>query len=366
MDEATKRALLAKNQKIIDMVIERAKRDFPDDISLIGLTGSFGTGDFHERSDLDLIIVNETERGWKICRCFILGDVGYDVYCTPWSPRLEAQSRLESPMLGCLLDMEILYCARPEAMEKLEALRRRALDELAKGFGPDCVARARKRVDEAKRRYAELALAQDLCDARFAAGKMLLSLVDAIVQLNDDYIRRGVKRYKEELSGYDRVPPSFFQRWEALVAAKGMSELRDAALSLLACVDGYCAEIDASVSPSPHPTRESLRGTYEELWCNCRNKILNATQSGDTSYAFLAGIGAQDFLDEMSRDKGTTRIKLMQAFEADDLEAFASAFLAAMDKYLEEYKKVSLEVERYESLDELYASFMAEGQEKTR
>nr|WP_246318128.1 nucleotidyltransferase domain-containing protein [Paenibacillus taichungensis] len=66
------------------MVIERAKRDFLDDIAIIGLTGSFSTGDFHEKSDLDLIIINNTERGWGISDCFILDDVGYDIYCTPF------------------------------------------------------------------------------------------------------------------------------------------------------------------------------------------------------------------------------------------------------------------------------------------
>jgi len=58
MNEAMKQLLLSKNEKIINMVIERAKRDFLDDIAIIGLSGSFSTGDFHEKSDLDLIIIN--------------------------------------------------------------------------------------------------------------------------------------------------------------------------------------------------------------------------------------------------------------------------------------------------------------------
>ena len=54
-----------QNELLINMVIERARRDFLDDIAIIGLTGSFSTGDFHEKSDLDLIIINNTERGWE-------------------------------------------------------------------------------------------------------------------------------------------------------------------------------------------------------------------------------------------------------------------------------------------------------------
>jgi len=75
MDELKKQELFEKNDKIANMVIERAKRDFPDDIAIIGLSGSFQTDDFHENSDLDLIIINNTPKGWEISDCFILGNV---------------------------------------------------------------------------------------------------------------------------------------------------------------------------------------------------------------------------------------------------------------------------------------------------
>ena len=41
--------LMDKNEKITNMIIERIKRDYPDDIALIGVTGSFATNDFHEK-----------------------------------------------------------------------------------------------------------------------------------------------------------------------------------------------------------------------------------------------------------------------------------------------------------------------------
>ncbi len=121
MDEMTKQRLLDKNRKLINMVIERAKRDFPDDIAVIALTGSYSTGDFYEKSDLDLIIINSTERGWKISSCFILDDIGYDIYCTPWEPRIEAQADLTGPVISCLANMEILYCAKPEYLDKFNS-----------------------------------------------------------------------------------------------------------------------------------------------------------------------------------------------------------------------------------------------------
>ncbi len=98
-----------KNQKLINMVLEKIKRDLVDDIAIVGLTGSFSREDFHEKSDLDLIIVNDTDKGWEIAKCFILNDVGYDIYCTPWKWRLEEQSKLESYATGSLVDLNIIY-----------------------------------------------------------------------------------------------------------------------------------------------------------------------------------------------------------------------------------------------------------------
>lgn len=38
MDDLTKQPLIEKNENMIRMVVERAKRDFPEDIAIIRLT----------------------------------------------------------------------------------------------------------------------------------------------------------------------------------------------------------------------------------------------------------------------------------------------------------------------------------------
>ncbi|WP_339820141.1 hypothetical protein MKZ15_04475 [Paenibacillus sp. FSL R7-0216] len=63
MEDLKRQQLLEKNENIIRMVIERAQRDFSEDIAIIGVTDSFRTGDYHEKSDLDLIVINNTDRG---------------------------------------------------------------------------------------------------------------------------------------------------------------------------------------------------------------------------------------------------------------------------------------------------------------
>lgn len=358
MDERTKQALFDKNNKIINMVIERAKRDFPEDIAIIGLTGSFSTGDFHEKSDLDLIIINNTDRGWEIASCFILEDVGYDIYCTPWETRIEAEASLKSPMISCLVDLQILYCAKSEYLDKFNAYKQRALDTLAKPIGKECIQRGKECIDIAKQEYANALLSDNVGTVRYAAGGVLYNLINAVVNLNNTYMKRGVKRYLEQLATFQYIPEEFEKKYMAVVNAKTIYEMRNASLEILKCIIALYDEMYENLVEQPLPTYDNLSGTYEEFWCNYRNKVIASTKSKDKSYAYHVALGAQGFLDEMTKDRGTKKFDLMKYFHADDLPAFKEAFFRLMDEYLEEYKKVGRKVERYDSIEQLYNHFM--------
>lgn len=359
MTEAKRKEIFDKNQKIIDMVIEKAKTKFPEDIAIIGLTGSFSTGDYHEKSDLDLIIINNTPRGWEIAYGFIYDDVGYDIYCTPWETRIEDQSKLESPMVSCLVELQILYCAKPEYLERLKAYQQQALELLAKPIGKECLDRARKSLDNAKRNYADTTLSEDLGAVRYASGNVIYEIVNALTSMNNTYIKRGVKRYLEDIRSHQYLPDGFEERYRAVIEANTIEEIRSAAAALLRSVSDLFDTMYRDFVPKPEPTYDNLWGTYEELWCNCRNKVLDSTGSGDASYAFLAILGAQNYLDEMREVFGTRKFDLMRHFDAKHLDRCRDAFLRAMEEYLDEYRKVGRTVERFDRFEDLYDRFMS-------
>ena len=56
------------NQKIIQAIIEKANKVCPDSLALIGIYGSVATADTHEKSDLDLLILIEDEKGYKLAK----------------------------------------------------------------------------------------------------------------------------------------------------------------------------------------------------------------------------------------------------------------------------------------------------------
>ena len=347
-----------KNEKILNMIIERVKRDFSDDIAIIGISGSFSTEDYHEKSDLDLIIINNTERAEEISECFILDDIGYDVYCTSWEGRIKDQSNLDSEMISCLTDLKIVYCAKPEYMDRFNTYRQKALDLLAKPTGKECLEQAKKYINTAKQHYAETMISDDAGTVKYASCGVVYYLINALVRMNNTCIKRGIKRYREEILAYKYLPDNFDEMYMSAIESKSIGDMRNTSQKMLKSVVALYDEMREKFVKKPTPTYDDIDGTYEELWSNCRNKVILSCDMGDKSYAYHAAMGAQNYLDEMTEMTGTKKFDLMKYFYADNLQIFKEAFLSAMDEYLDEYKKVGKNVNKFDTFEQLYEFFM--------
>ena len=113
-----------RNRLLIDAILEKERRLCPGSIALIGIYGSFLTGDVHPRSDLDLLILINDDRGRQLAETFIEDDrqVGHDLYCTS-RESLREDARYTDPNIAKLMDSEIVYCADASARAELEELR---------------------------------------------------------------------------------------------------------------------------------------------------------------------------------------------------------------------------------------------------
>jgi predicted nucleotidyltransferase len=358
MTEEMKKCLLGKNQNLIDMVIEKAKRDFPEDIAIVGLTGSFSTGDFHEKSDLDLIIINNTQRGWKISKSFIYDDVGYDIYCTPWETRIEEEANLESPGVSSLLEMKILYYAKPEDLEKLRSYQQRARKLLAEPIGESCIYRGEKSIVLAKQSFAQMMLEESIGSVRYYSSEVMYHLVNSIVALNNTYLKRGIKRYFEEISAYRYLPENFEGIYWNILRSRTVTEIRATTQAFLKSVISLSEKMRRELVPSPKPTKENMRGTYEELWSNYRNKVMKSAEEKDLSYAYWTAMGAQNFLNEMTKENGTPKFDLMARFDPKYLGGLKKAFEEIAEEYRKIYDTVGLSVEKFSTFEELYRNFM--------
>src|SRR5512145_1035041 len=127
MEQVLIKQLKDRNDRIIAAIIKKAGLVCPDSLALIGIAGSFHSGDIHERSDLDLCIVINDEDGWKMASCFVLDEVGHDLYCTRWN-KLEAMSQYIDPHVTKLLELDLVYCANDADLERYMMLRKKVQD----------------------------------------------------------------------------------------------------------------------------------------------------------------------------------------------------------------------------------------------
>ena len=179
-----------------------------------------------------------------------------------------------------------------------------------------------------------------------------------LTQLNTTYFKRGVKRHLDEVAAYPQLPPGFVADYLALVNSRNVGQLQQAATQLLKGVLELARTMAEQITEQPQPSRDNLVGSYEEFYCDFYNKIVDAVEQRNPIYAFVAAVGAQDYLNEMTVAFGTPRFDLLQHFSADDLGTFKEKFLEVMGQYREEYTKVGLPVKEYANVEALAQDFL--------
>lgn len=324
------------NQKIIDAIIAKAERVCPDSLLLIGLYGSAATGDVHPKSDLDLLILVGDDKGRRLADGFILEDagIGYDIYCTGWEI-LEGDARCGHAHLSRLLDCKIVYVKDPAALTRLKALQDKARALLASDQRKE---NARAAMAMAKAVYADAFLAESLSKVRTCAGAAIHYLLDAMMLHHGQYFRLGVKRTFEELSPLS-LPFDLEAMVLSVIRGETAEDIRTGLTALMRCVRDHLND----PMPKEQPSEANLKGTYEEMFSNWRNKMGEAAQRGDLYSSFMNLVSFQFMLGEIAAGVDIPDLDAMAKFDPLDLLKNAEAFDAILAQYREEYRKIGLE-----------------------
>ena len=206
-EEARMDAMETRNGKIVDAIVRKERAECPGALALIGIYGSFLTGDVHPLSDLDLLILINDDRGRKLAAAFVEDDagVGHDLYCTTWDD-LREDARYEHPHISKLMDSRVAYCADERYRAELESLRDGVRRILEAPFSEADFERADGELDRARCCFARAVTAETLSEVRRQAGGMLYYAENALALLNKTYFRLGVRRRYGELEAMKRRP----------------------------------------------------------------------------------------------------------------------------------------------------------------
>jgi hypothetical protein len=324
--------LRTRNARIIKAIIHKADTDCPGSVALIGIGGSFCSGDIHERSDLDLCIVINDNNGWKIADCFILNEVGFDLYCTPWH-RLEAMAEYTNPHVTKLLHLDIVYHADEASLARYMTLRKTVQDKLDAPFSIEDANNVTRHFTDAIHAYATVMLSDTAAECKYASARMLLAIEYLIYLANKSYIHRGIRRIPEELRSMKRLPQEFWADYQQLIAANSHDDIRLCSTRLMKSVQAFVSAVNGSVTAKKELTQEAIRGTYEEIVSNWRSKIHLAAHTGDTYLALMTMASCQGFYDEFSTEYKVDRVRLFEGFQIDDLPRSAEQFDSAMEYY---------------------------------
>ena len=340
-----KEIMRESHQKIIDAVQKKAETVCPGCLDILGVYGSAATGDLHEGSDLDLLIVlNDEEKRPAMSEAFILEDedVGYDIYCTSWD-MLKDDAECGHANLGKLMDSEIVFIKNEAVGERLESLRKKAAGILASD------ARFEK-AEEALQRsfmpYAMAMTAETIGRKRLFSGYMISMCLDAVMLYNGRYFRLGTKRVFEELQGLE-LPENFREHIMDIVSAKDPDALDRALTGLLRSVTGFFRREEKKEAPAA----EKLTGTYEEMYSNWRGKMYEAAEREDRYSSFMNMGNFGFMLVEIAGECDIPDYDVMGSYDPDDLKANAEAFDGILDRYLLEYGKAGTEPRKYPDAD---------------
>ena len=342
-----------RNEKIINAIIKKADALCPDSLALIGVYGSVATRDEYEKSDLDLMVLINDENGQILADGFILDDVdiGYDIYCTSWD-MLENDAQCDHAHLSKLIDSKIVYCKDKSALKRLDEIRRKAAELLASDRRFE---KADKAYSDAKKLLAEVYLTQSVSKARSCAGAAITFIENAVMLYNGQYFRKGTKRTLDELKQLG-LPFDMEARILAVIQAKTVEKIRAELTEVFVLTNGYLQVPKKKECPSA----ENLRGTYEEMYSNWKNKMAEAAGRNDMYSSFMNLLSLQWMFYEIAECIAVDGFEIMDKFNPKNLEENMNVFDQALNKYLAEYGKVGICPGHFESMTEFIESYNKE------
>lgn len=289
------------NSNLARWIAQKVETDYPQDISLVCIYGSYINGTMNKMSDLDCYFIPKNEKSDSFARTFLIDGVGYDIFPMTWE-RLEAISRLEGGMQPLLGDVKILYAASREELSRFRELQSQLKQKLADPVY--CRTAAIARCRQAAEFLASAAHSSPSYHKWMTAGQMLMVLAEGIALFHRDYYHQGLKnQYSTLCSQFPQVPDTIKSLYKSVVLADSPENALHQARLLLEAVCFHmqisCPQPSAPAPEDPAvPSRNIplLTALYQEI-CSTFQKIYLACEKQDPVLAFLSAVNLQGDLE---------------------------------------------------------------------
>lgn len=175
--------------------------------------------------------------------------------------------------------------------------------------------------------------------------------------INKTYIKLGIKRIREEIYKMEKLPDNFYQYYMKAIKADKLESVKECMTELMNSVKKYLNELENTLRVKNEIKGENIKGSYEEIYSNWKNKMHLASETKDSYLSFMTSASCQNFYDEMFEEFNINRVNLMKDFDINDLEKSENAFNMAMEQYKKLYIKTSEKIVHYDTIEEFEGDY---------
>ncbi len=364
MTDIEKQKLYVRNNAIIEMVMKEIQEKCPGAIDLIGIGGSFCNGDIYEKSDLDLVIISNNDSAKCLDRCFIIDDVGFDIYTQSWDA-FTTMAEYKHPYVTKLFDLTIVYFRNDEALKKYKSYQDLLQSNMhnTKYVNANIGLHFKKVLENANylQNINDYGIAYRILACIIKEVEFILFMV------NRTYVKKGTKRIPEEIANLPVLPQDFLPIYNEIVNCKALEEIQKNVLLLIISIKKLLDSMNIRYEmKNKNQTNEvikrainatDLTGTYEEIYSNWKNKMHHAIDINSIYLSFVTMSACQEFYDEMANQFDIPRIELLASYSPDNLKNNVAVFDSALNKWKKLYDMFGLTVKHYPNLEEFKNSY---------
>jgi len=335
------------NNKLTQWVINKIKRDFPDDVALlIGINNVSVGGDGH--GECFDYFVPATERGKALEQGIHIGGVNHDLYPRDWA-RCAQTAALEDRATHCLYYGEILYSRSSEDAARFEALRQQLKDNLA---NPALVYRkALERLDEAMNLYRNMMFEDSLHQVRMATGYVFHFLLEAVRYLNGTFYLFHQDSLPQ-LEQCAEKPEQLVSFYHAMLGATNSAELKSIAHLMILSMRNFIASYrPAAQEQAQNKNYAGLAAWYAELSLFWR-RLRFYCEQGNADSAFAEACLLQDECNNIADEFDLPGMDILGLFDKGNLANLSEQATAIEQSIITYIKSMYELVPQYATFEE--------------
>lgn len=214
--------------RAVELLIEKIKKDYSDDISLVVIMGSHLYNDTHAKSDLDMYFIPKTPKGFNLGFVFIIDGIGFDFWPIPWE-RIDRIASWDERIVSILTEGQVEYYGTEEDLAKFNLYKQRALDVSNKGH---FIWKAREKINSSFMQYFEVEKSETLSEMRKNGIKLIYSVTEALSLLNRIPIKRGRGKLLSEIMSMPLIPEGFEKFYKVLFDSEDLHEIKKSLVNL--------------------------------------------------------------------------------------------------------------------------------------